>query len=482
LTFNSSSRHGSKEFFLAGTRTSGQPPIRIGEPFDVFAENSNLAKSAMTLLATVFCWLEQFTKFSLPIQTISPKALVAIFHLPRSENTKILMLSIWNRRHSLEPPDQIDQAIHHRNYRLIAGLSLDQEFHRVRGALVVSIGHGKFLRLRNAVERAVEIPASLKKACCEYHSGSADDLTTFYSLLSDLAAIKSSVVEKLKVEAGKYVDRILAVSVIDPGVWRNDFDGRLTYSPFCDATRLAELCGISVIDNFPAADLASGGTGTPLSPLPWWLLAADRNRRIAKCERWILQIDRETTLLRIPTSDGLDAELPDLQLWQLEDNRFVSWVHVHTTKPVDESKAQTSVRESEYLTKSLTDALEHFFRSTARAAKNDLVCCFSEIEKNRNAVEQRNSSLRQLSTQFPELSVSEVSELGFTSEGHHAVIAAMLGLMHIDQMPANVPWLTGADGQRILGRLTLGRPSSWRQLIRAMADYQPAAMKLKDAI
>jgi hypothetical protein len=42
--------------------------------------------------------------------------------------------------------------------------------------------------------------------------------------------------------------------------------------------------------------------------------------------------------------------------------------------------------------------------------------------------------------------------------------------------------LTGANSQRILGRLTIGRASNWRQLLRAMADYQPAAMKLKDAV
>jgi anhydro-N-acetylmuramic acid kinase len=42
--------------------------------------------------------------------------------------------------------------------------------------------------------------------------------------------------------------------------------------------------------------------------------------------------------------------------------------------------------------------------------------------------------------------------------------------------------LTGAEGQRILGRLTPGRPSNWRQLVRVMADFHPAPMKLKDAV
>ena len=63
-----------------------------------------------------------------------------------------------------------------------------------------------------------------------------------------------------------------------------------------------------------------------------------------------------------------------------------------------------------------------------------------------------------------------------------ALVAAILGMFHIDQLPGNLPRLTGATSQRILGRLTPGRPSNWRQLIRAMAQYHPAPMKLKDAI
>ena len=55
----------------------------------------------------------------------------------------------------------------------------------------------------------------------------------------------------------------------------------------------------------------------------------------------------------------------------------------------------------------------------------------------------------------------------------------LLGVMHIDQLPANVPATTGGEFPRLLGRLTPGRPSNYRRLLIEMADYRPPAMKLR---
>ena len=89
-----------------------------------------------------------------------------------------------------------------------------------------------------------------------------------------------------------------------------------------------------------------------------------------------------------------------------------------------------------------------------------------------NCLKQRN----------PELEANMIDGQSRSGNQLQAIVAAMLGLLHIDQMPANVPWLTNANSQRILGRLSPGRPASWRQLVRCMADFHPPAMKLKDAV
>ncbi len=94
-----------------------------------------------------------------------------------------------------------------------------------------------------------------------------------------------------------------------------------------------------------------------------------------------------------------------------------------------------------------------------------------------------------LQNQFPESRVTgswqtqmDVSAPSSGSIDPPSLIAAMLGFLHVDQMPANLPSLTGANQQRILGRLTPGRPNSWRNLLREMADHEPPAMKLRDAM
>lgn len=376
---------------------------------------------------------------------------------------------LWGRQPVLRQQDQIDRAVDNRNYRLIAGLSIDRGFEHVVGVLFISVGHGKFIRCRHTVETSVPISAALRKSCWEFLEHKNNDLGTFNSLLSDLSAIQASVVERLKIEAGKYVDRILAVSVSDPGFWRQDFDGRISYSSFCDATRLAELCGVSVIDNFPAADIAAGGNGGPLDVLPLWLLAADRNARVARQERFVLQVGDATTLLRLPVSDGLDAELPDFELWRLHDCAFVR--HKADSKKL--FSAPTSAN-SQFNISAIEPILRMAIGQKHSDTRVELICVSAE--------KQSTNLVSQLSTAFPTVSTIDVAKLGCSSSAVPAVLTAILGLMHIDQLPANVPWLTGANSQRILGRLTLGRPSNWRQLVRVMADYQPAAMKLKDAV
>jgi anhydro-N-acetylmuramic acid kinase len=87
-----------------------------------------------------------------------------------------------------------------------------------------------------------------------------------------------------------------------------------------------------------------------------------------------------------------------------------------------------------------------------------------------------------LQRMMPAASIDNVEALGVTGDYFSAVLVAALGAMHVDQMPANLPWLTGAEMPRILGRLTPGSPKQWRMLLREMADYHPAAMRLRDAV
>ncbi len=438
---------------------------------------------------------------------------------------------------------QIDRALNDRNHRLMAGLSLEPHFEKVRGALVVSQGNGKYLRLRHAVEAEQEIQPAVQAGLREItesgraagHKNELHGQSALAPLLSDLSETQAAVIEKLKCEAGKYVDRVLAVTVNDPGLWIRDFDGRESYSPLCDATQLAETSGVSVIDALPARDLAVNGSGRRLEAIPYWLMFADRDRRVANQNCALVTLGKQNRLYRLPPSDGLDAEVPDIRVAEslgfsfldtllqnfFPDHPNLAYVdqmyaagrqmpelrkywedavdellEISNSNPNNQGDAegllnQRMIEIAEEFINRTSDSLAHVIR-TAISWTLDLL-----LEQVQNAPGPRRSFnelfvscsplyeasvTNELTQRLKDCKISLTSQPPFGYRHLEPIVAAIHGLLHIDQMPGNVPWLTGADSQRILGRLTPGRPSNWRQLLRVMADFHPAPMKLRDAV
>ncbi len=448
-------------------------------------------------------------------------------------------ISIWGSSDPSDPAGRIDRALEDRNHRLSAGLSISRRFDSVRGALLVSQGNGKYLRLRHVVEASSEIPKPIRNGCLEFLASDSKRHEDLAPLLADLSETQATVVEKLKCEAGKYVDRVLAVSVCDPGVWTTDFDGRVSYCSMCDANRLAELSGVSVIDALPARDITVGGSGRNIEALPYWMMFADRNPRVANQSRGLIAFGETSAMYTLPASDGLDSEIPEIRLTETIgfqfldlltrkyfpanyivsdiDRLYADGAEIEVLRSRWDEIASSIKQDSEGSGGGRSDAIEHFeVVSRELVAESDRYLktnsdSFSNLIRTgvswiiqlvlEDLSRQSNVSIAQLDELYvscpPQFeasvinlldqrlsgtSIASVRKLGIASEQMGAVVAAVLGLFHIDQMPANVPWLTGAQSQRILGRLTPGRPSNWRQLLRVMADFHPAPMKLKDAI
>ncbi len=351
-------------------------------------------------------------------------------------------------------------------------------------------------------------------------------------LCADLAEIQSAVVERLKSAAGKYLDRVMAVAVNDPGLWTEDFDGRRSYNSFCDATRLAELSGVTVIDSFPARDIAVGGNGSSLDGIPLWLALADRHAKVANQQRAILTAHGPSCCYRLPPSDGLDADVPDIHreasagfdfLQQLLGRisgadqgsqpfeklyaNGISSESIHAIlratieaghKRLADASGLEIILSQRAVEKGLMEAVEPYLATRSQSLADFVQTCVVTIVddlvirlKQSGHLDEicvaavpplETCLINRLQQQMPDVRVYSISKLGFSADCLSAVIAALLGLLHIDQMPANIPWLSGATSQRILGRLTPGRPANWRQLVRAMADFRPPAMKLRDAV
>ena len=349
-------------------------------------------------------------------------------------------LKFWSSEAVDNGPDLIHRSLENRRHRLCAGISVDANFARVHGCLAVLKGRGKFARLKYATGASIELSASLRKNCREAFHATAPNAFDLQFLLRDLADAQTLVFEQLKQEAGKYVDHVLAISISDPGLWFSDFDAKQLYMPMCDPTTIAETTGVTVIDALPQRDLAVGGTGRSLAALPLWIILADRNPRVADTDCVLVDLTKprpETYWL--PASDGLDALVPEIK-----------WQEADPDATIDEIVAKATLR-------------------------NPRASLFVHVDP-------ANPPQRRPTASWMDLPHQRLTEVIGETVNLDALVAALLGMLHIDQLPSNLPNLTGARSQRILGRLTPGRPSNWRQLIRAMAQHHPAPMKLKDAI
>ena len=471
----------------------------------------------------------------------------------------------WNRKPLEKPADRIERALLDRTRRLMAGISVDKKFENVSGSLVVARGRGKSTRVLFCDSVVESIPELIRSNCREItKTGGVGP--EFRNCIADLADIQATVVEKLKQKAAKYVDRILAVSVMDPGLWQRDFDGVVSHTGLCDATRLSERTGISVIDAWPDRDIAVGGKGYPLDPLGLWLLLADRNKRIARQVNVSIRVAQRTTGYLFPPSDGIDVELPGLIGLETEGVDLIEGLlnslaqgslsptrirqlmvsGVHSRELIDQWKQvnlpsppqrihqmlqSTKVARNESLTteqllctamhwivssceESINASLRHLESEHThrreqlleeigasprlRVSKQGLLDAYDQSapdfsKPGRILIDApeliSDAFVSNLQNHFQESQVAgswqsqlDVSAPSGGEIDPPSLIAAMLGFLHVDQMPANMPSLTGAHQQRILGRLTPGRPNSWRNLLREMADHEPPAMKLRDAV
>ena len=65
------------------------------------------------------------------------------------------------------------------------------------------------------------------------------------------------LIRPLVANSHRHHDDVLAIG-FDVGLWRTDPTGRTTHTSLCDAARLAEISGLTVIDDLPARDLGAG--------------------------------------------------------------------------------------------------------------------------------------------------------------------------------------------------------------------------------
>ncbi len=428
------------------------------------------------------------------------------------------------RRDPTDPVDRVERFWHGRRLRLVAGIFVAEDFATVRGVIVRAQGEGKYLGLQQLAAAEIPVRRELAMACrglCQVGHGATNE---FVALTNDLALIQAELVNQMRGSCDSAAESLLAVCVADPGMWSLDFDGRTLYSSFCNPEILSALSGVSVIDALPAKDLVAGGHGWPLTPLACWLLLADRTSPVATFSRLLVLAEHGIELFFLPVSDGLDDEYPEIRHARFVGTNWLSALkfgpQTSTGKTDNARKAHGRIVESlENEWSSIVDRIgslpnvatleaELSARTVAIAesgqfSANDISAtaqhwsreqleklveqCVGQVDKPLQIFlagdeTQTRAMAEVLRQRFPVAVIDNVTKLGFDPDYLRAVLVAALGSMHIDQMPSNLPWLTGVETPRILGRLTPGPPNQWRMLLREMADYHPPAMRLRDAV
>lgn len=413
--------------------------------------------------------------------------------------------------------------------RWFLGALVSSRCHRVDAALVAVTGDGLDARIWIEGRKNVAVPnpsVTLYRQLSGTSSGtSGSGSAEMIALLrAELAEVEASLAVDLPAECGVAQNRVQAVGVHDPGLWSLGKTLPRRYMGLCDAARVAELTGASVIDAFPARDLAQCGQGGPIAAVAEWILLKDltAGRLLLDLGRTIrmsyLPADREPTapgrVLSFEVGPGM--RLLDLLTRQLTGGReefdpggrlavqgrkitelLEHWLSDSSFERPLPRWSPHGVRPERFLVDAMRMAVD------ADWSVRDLLCTATHFiaESIGRAVRRRlpkdaridqivvtgggrhnGMLLREIAARSPDSPLLQVGDLGIPSEALGPAAVAVLAMFYVDQVPANHTALTGADVPRVLGRMTPGSPRNWQRLLHQMAGSPPAVRPLRSAL
>lgn len=323
-----------------------------------------------------------------------------------------------------------------------------------------------------------------------------------------------------------------ALGILDVGAWTDLGPRDRWFQPHCDTAVVARMTGLTVVDHFPARDLAHRGRGGPLEVMGLWMMLADQGIVPGRRIRAFLEFDESVRLMLLPPRYPVPSPLPLLQLdlgpgFCLQDAVVRELVGSRETVPgLRDDRGELAV-QGRNLPELLAawqavEAGEPFgdwrpagarpdletaaFRdwSQGRSIRvDDVLCTLVQLLADRVVTAlktqlprafpvgqlivggrgQRHAFLiHQIQQRLPELQITALDEFSIPADAWRAAAAAVLAQLHVDQVPANCPSLTGADSPRLLGRCTPGAPANWHRVLADMAATLPEKIPLRHAV
>ncbi len=410
--------------------------------------------------------------------------------------------------------------------RLVLGIAFKPDFSAVGTSMLLTQGRGKCLRPIWIEYREALITPGVASACLRFSNGQVSDICELVQLRNDVSIQLAAAARRAMAISDSSEKKLLAICVDDPGIWLRDFDGVIGWEPLVSAATLSEQVGSCVIDGLPLRDVAGGGKGWPLEPLAWWLMFADRGRKIADTGRILVYWSDVCRFCWIPESDGIDNEIPAIRHAAVHGARLeaalLREMGIETIDPRErdrlgaQGKIHTSLHEilikaidiqsrnwhpldrkneNEIVTTSLQiireqrisvgDLLITLAESTASYLKFFIDLCRTQqarIEVVAGGSLDRHGLVSSAIGRIKGVAWSDPQDFNYQPACLESVSASMMGMMHIDQMPLTIPELTGSPIPRVAGRLTPGNLAGFRRLIMEMGDTSPPVMKLRDAV
>lgn len=327
--------------------------------------------------------------------------------------------------------------------RWTIGLVVSRRCRQMVAALVGCEATGLAARVEVFAWRAQDLSREVRAAFRKLRrSGSPGDVAWLGAHLAESQAI---LLDDWSAELAPVWPRIMGVAVDGPSVGkrRTGMASRVTLG---DSVRLAELSGHNVIDAFADRDLTLGGHGRPLTPVPYWMLLHDTRRT-----RVLLEIGQRARLWWLPAwRDGAGSQ---------RVLRFDCEI------PPDKPTGRQGLVDI---------VIEQWGRLPTMPRAEQLLVSAQQA--------QADALVAALPGKLPGVEVNALSQLRIAPPALRPAAVAVLGQLHLDQVPANLTALTGASTPRVLGRLTPGSPANWQRLVKELAAARPSVVSLRSAV
>lgn len=364
----------------------------------------------------------------------------------------------------------LDEAEHY--IGLMSGTSLDGI-----DAVLADVSAAGAIRLLRT--HYLPYPDSLREQLLALHTPQPNEIHLVACAANDLARLYAKAVNAML--DGVAPDSVRAIGCHGQTLRHRPKDGYTLQ--IGNAALLAELTGITVVSDFRSRDIAAGGQGAPLVPAfhAQALGHPDIHRVIAN----IGGIANITDLPATGSVRGWDTGPGNMLLdaWIKRHNgahydrdgawaasgtvhpgllaAMMSHIYLQLPPPKSAGREQFNLEWLETTLASLGQAIAPADVQATLLELTAMSLCDAVLRECDGAQElyvcgggAHNSALmRRISAQLPNIRVSTTTQLGIDPDWVEALAFAWLARQTMNHAPGNLPSVTGAQGERILGAI-----------------------------